>query len=82
MKTTLEFIDYLSIGHCVVTSEGIEFEVKSWLGTKKAFIHWDRADFSFNNGNLIIKDKMSPKITTSLSLRNVDNAHAIQFLQI
>ena len=82
MKTTLEFIDYLSIGHCVVTREGIQFEVKSWLGTKKVLILWDRADFSFNNGNLLIKDNISPKIATSLSLRNVDNAHAIQFLQI
>ena len=71
----------LHIGNCVVAENGIGFETKSWLSTKQVLIPWHRANYSFNNGELIIMDKTSSKTKVALSLRNIDNAFTIQYLQ-
>jgi hypothetical protein len=71
----------VKIGHCSITKAGIEFDTKGWLFSKSNFIPWSRVEFNIENGDLVVKDKFSTKIKTALSLREVDNAFILQFLQ-
>jgi tetratricopeptide (TPR) repeat protein len=71
----------VKIGHCSITSNGIEFERKGWVLSKTALIPWPHVELSVDNGALLITDLSTKKIRTSLSMRDVDNAIAIQFLQ-
>jgi ssDNA-binding Zn-finger/Zn-ribbon topoisomerase 1 len=70
----------LQIGHCSINKVGIEFKTKGWFFSKSNFIPWQHIEFDIDNGELVIKDAISTKIQTTLSLREVDNAVVLQFL--
>lgn len=80
IKKQLSINNTLQIGQCSINRLGVEFKTKGWLFSKCNFIPWSHIKCDIANGNLIIKDKLSTKIQTALSLREVDNAIILQFL--
>lgn len=70
----------IRIGGCELTADGIEFEVKGLIFSKKHFVSWSDVDLDIKNGAMVIMDIYDRKKRTSLSLREVDNVYLLRKL--
>ena len=69
------------IGPCTLSSRGVEYETKGFIFTSQHFVAWPRVEVQFDNGDLVIFDRDERGKKIRLSLRDVDNAFAIELLR-
>lgn len=71
---------YIKIGTCILTNQHIEFQTKGFIFSKKQIVPWERVQLKFENGDVIISDSMSKKITIQMSLLSTENAPMLRLL--
>lgn len=70
----------VTIGPCVLNSEGISFRTRGWFSSSDHFVPWARAATSIENGEMLVWDTDQNSKKVQFDLRETDNAPVIAFL--
>jgi Flp pilus assembly protein TadD len=68
------------IGRCKLTKAGIEFEYSGWFTSKNVQVAWAHVETEIANGQLIVRDRTTPKHHVKYEIRQVQNAVLLPLL--
>lgn len=70
----------ITIGPCIVTRHGIQFESKGWFFSDSHMVPWRRVRQSIDNGEVTIRDNLVSKVKVTFPFRDTDNAPLLRAL--
>lgn len=74
MQAILQRGQSVVIGPCTLTKEGIKFKTQCLFFKKNQFVGWTEVSTEVRNGQVIVCKTSQPKVATTMSTRETDNA--------
>jgi len=74
MQAILQCGQSVVIGPCTLAKEGIKFKTQGLFFKKNQFIKWSEVSTEMRNGQVIVCKTSQPKVATTMSKRETDNA--------
>ncbi|MBP9899814.1 MAG: tetratricopeptide repeat protein [Verrucomicrobia bacterium] len=70
----------ITIGSCILKKDGVHFSTQGWFFSKNHIVPWGQVTTKIQNGQLFVMNRADPRTSTSMALRDTENAIALQFL--
>jgi tetratricopeptide (TPR) repeat protein len=70
----------IRIGHIALSKRGVSFEKRGFIFNKEHSIPWQLFTANAENGEILVQNTQDRSVTTSVVIRDVDNAFALLFL--
>ena len=74
MQAILQRGQSVVIGPCTLTKGGIKFKTQGLFFKKTQFVEWSEVSTEVQNGQVIVCKTSQPKVATTMSTRETDNA--------